>query len=181
MGRGPAIDRERVLGLAEDILLRDGPRGLTIEALAKAAGVSKGGIQSSFGTKNDLIAALMDRWQAEYDAQVVPLVGASPGPVEAVRGHVRATIDLTDDVYTRAAGMMAALIETEQHVAALRDWYRGRFGGLDLTTPEGRRARLALLAAEGAYMYRAFGLMTFTPEEWQSLGQDLDALLAGEL
>ena len=43
MGRRPAIDRERVLGLAEDILLRDGPRGLTIEALAKAAGVSKGG------------------------------------------------------------------------------------------------------------------------------------------
>ena len=181
MGRRPAIDRERVLGLAEDILLRDGPRGLTIEALAKAAGVSKGGIQSSFGTKNDLIAALMDRWQAEDDAQVIPLVGASPSPVEAVRGHVRATIDLTDEVYARAAGMLAALIETEQHVAALRDWYHGRFGGLDLTTPAGRRARLALLAAEGAYMCRAIGLMAFGPEEWRSLGQDLDALLAGGL
>lgn len=181
MGRRPAIDRDRVLELAEGILLRDGPRGLTIDALAKAAGVSKGGIQSSFGAKNDLIAALMVRWQAEYDALVVPVVGESPGPVEAVRGHIRATIDQTDEAYARAAGMMAALIETEQHVAALRNWYRQRFGDLDLTTSEGRRARLALLAAEGGYMCRAFGLMAFTPEEWQSLGQDLDALLAGRL
>lgn len=79
------------------------------------------------------------------------------------------------------AGIMAALIETEQHIAALGDWYRGRFGGLDLTTPAGRRARLTLLAAEGAYMCRASGLMTFTPEEWRNPGQDLDALLAGGL
>lgn len=107
-----------------------------------------------------------------------PLVGASPTPVEAVRGHVRATIDLTDEVYARAAGIMAAFIETEQHVAALRNWYHVRCEGLDLTTPGGRRARLA---AEGANMCRAIGLMAFAPEEWRSLGQDLDTLLAGEL
>ena len=82
---------------------------------------------------------------------------------------------------TYQVGIDYAATATRCGNTALRDWYHGRFGGLDLTTPAGRRARLALLAAEGAYMCRAIGFMAFAPEEWRSLGQDLDALLAGEL
>ncbi|OJH36906.1 TetR/AcrR family transcriptional regulator [Cystobacter ferrugineus] len=181
MGRRPAIDRDKVLDIAESILLTAGTASLTIDAVAKAAGISKGGVQSCFGTKNELIAAMMERWAREYDAQVMAAVGPSPGPVEAVRGHVHATMEMDEESNARAAGMMAALIEASEHIASTRAWYRDRFGGLDLQSEEGRRARLAFLATEGAFMLRAFGFIRPSEEEWRGLNEDLLALLNGKL
>ncbi|SMH47932.1 TetR/AcrR family transcriptional regulator [Azospirillum agricola] len=179
MGRPPTIDRDRVLDIAEGIVLKAGTSGLTMDAVAKAAGVSKGGVQSRFGTKDDLIAAMIERWGREYDAQITALAGPSPSPVEAVRGHVEATMAMDAESHARAAGMMAALIEAKQHIDNTRAWYGERFGGLDPRSEEGRRARLAFLAAEGAFLLRAFGFMDFPDEEWGSLRHDLRALLDG--
>ncbi len=48
---------------------------------------------------------------------------------------------------------------------------------LDLSAPEGRRARLAFLAVEGAFMLRYFRLMDIGQEEWDSMLDDVRALL----
>lgn len=180
MGRRPTIDRDEVLDIAESILLTAGTAGLTIDAVAKAAGISKGGVQSCFGTKNELIAAMMERWTQGYDAQVTAAVGPAPGPVETVRGHVQATMEMDEESNARAAGMMAALIEASEHIASTRSWYRDRFGGLDLQSEEGRRARLVFLATEGAFILRAFGFIQPGEEEWRTLNEDLRALLDGK-
>lgn len=181
MGRPPTIDRDKVLDLAEGLLLNGGTGALTIDAVAKAAGVSKGGIQSRFGTKDELIGAMIERWGREYDAQVTAAVGPDPTPVNAVRGHVQATMDMDAESYARAAGMMAALIEARVHVAKLRTWYEERFGGLDRRSAEARRARMALLATEGAFILRAYGFMEFSKEDWADVQEDLRALLDGKL
>lgn len=181
MGRPPTIDRDRVLDLAEGILLKDGTGGLTIDAVAKAAGISKGGVQSRFGTKSDLISAMLQRWSQEYDGLLAAAVGAAPTPAEAVRGHVALSMEADAEQEARAAGMLAALIEAKQHLAEVRKWYAEKFGGLDLGSEEGRRARLVLLATEGAYMLRTFGFMRFDDGEWSNLREDLLALLDGKL
>jgi AcrR family transcriptional regulator len=59
MGRRQTIDREKVLAVAEDIVGQRGAAALTIDAVAKAAGITKGGVQSAFGTKEALIAAML--------------------------------------------------------------------------------------------------------------------------
>lgn len=181
MGRPPTIDRNKVLDLAESILLKDGTGALTIDAVAKAAGISKGGVQSRFGTKNDLITAMLERWSREYDEGLAAVVGPAPTSAEAVRGHVALSMETDAEQEARAAGMMAALIEARHHLAGVREWYAEKFGHLDLGCEEGRRARLTLLATEGAFMLRTFGFMRFQEEEWASLREDLDALLDGKL
>ena len=67
MGRKPTITRNLLLDIAEDIVRSDGAKGLTIEALARSAGVSKGGVQYSFASKDDLVRALIDRWTNQFD------------------------------------------------------------------------------------------------------------------
>ncbi|NGM23418.1 TetR/AcrR family transcriptional regulator [Roseomonas stagni] len=183
MGRRPTIDREKVLDIVEAILLRDGTAGLTIDAVARAADISKGGVQSRFGTKNDLIAALLERGDREYLAQVTAAVGLSPGPVDAVRGNVAASLAmaLANGGKARAAAFLAAMIEAREHLASVSTWYRDRFGGLDLESEEGRRARLALFATEGAFILDALGFFRLQEEEWRSLAADLDALIEGKL
>ncbi len=181
MGRPPSIDRDKVLDLAEAILLRDGTAALTLEAVARAAGVSKGGIQSRFGTKDELLAALVERWSAEYETDLAARLPPGAAPEAAVRAHLDITMGLQPAEFGRAAGFMAALIESVQRREVWRRWYAEHFGGLDPATPEGRRARLALMAVEGAFILRAFGVMTFDEAGWESLWQDLHALLEGRL
>lgn len=62
MGRQRSIDRDKVLDTAEEIVATQGAAGLTIDAVAKAMGISKGGVQYCFGSKDALIDAMFDRW-----------------------------------------------------------------------------------------------------------------------
>ncbi|PZP47888.1 MAG: TetR family transcriptional regulator [Azospirillum brasilense] len=181
MGRPPTIDRDRLLDLAEGILLKAGTGALTLDAVAKAAGISKGGVQSRFGTKDELIGAMIERWSREYDAQLNAIVGPDPQAEEAVRGHVEATMGMDAGGRTRAAGLMAALIESSHHRAECRAWYAERFGALDPRSKQGQRARMALLATEGAFILRTFGLMEFSDDEWSGVRDGLRALLDGKI
>ena len=46
-----------------------------------------------------------------------------------------------------------------------------------MATEEGRKARLAFLAAEGAFMLRFMGLREIQDTEWQEIMDDVLALL----
>src|SRR5687768_16323668 len=62
--------RDRVLDALQEILVRDGIAAVTLEAVAAAAGVSKGGLLYHFGSKAALLDGLIDRMTAAIDAEV---------------------------------------------------------------------------------------------------------------
>ncbi|MFT9215294.1 MAG: TetR/AcrR family transcriptional regulator, partial [Acetobacter malorum] len=57
MARPRTINRERVMECAEQLVQRDGAIALTLDAVAREAGITKGGLQYCFGSKDDLITA----------------------------------------------------------------------------------------------------------------------------
>ncbi len=57
----PPLARERVLDAFEAILIDDGERAATMDATARAAGVSKGGLLYHFASKDALEAGLIER------------------------------------------------------------------------------------------------------------------------
>jgi AcrR family transcriptional regulator len=62
--------RERLLDAAADVFKRLGYHGASLEAVAEAAGYTKGAVYSNFNTKADLFQALLDRYvQAEIASQ----------------------------------------------------------------------------------------------------------------
>ena len=91
MGRTRTVDREQLLDAAEAIIETSGAAGLTIDAVAKAVGISKGGVQYCFGNKDALVDALFTRWGASYDRLFAQTMAGSTDPVDAVRAHVAAT------------------------------------------------------------------------------------------
>ncbi|CAI1250325.1 transcriptional repressor BetI [Serratia liquefaciens] len=58
MGRQRSIDRDKVLDVAEEIVATQGAAGLTIDSVARAMGISKGGVQYCFGSKDAMIDAM---------------------------------------------------------------------------------------------------------------------------
>ena len=115
MGRKKTIDREALLDVAEGIVNRQGAAALTIDAVAKAAGITKGGVQYSFGSKDDLINAMFERWGKGYTEQFQRIAGDDPDPLTAVRAHVEATRASDSDADAKAASLMAALLQTPEH------------------------------------------------------------------
>ncbi len=175
-GRPRSIDRNAVLDAAEAIVTETGAAGLSFEAVARAAGITKSGVQYCFGTRENLIRSLIRRWADTFEAEVMARAGPRPSPRSVISGHIAVTRDSDDAEYSRSAAMMTALLQRPDQVAETRDWYRSRLAGLDMTKPADRKAALAFLAAEGAFALRTFGLIDFSEDQWRALFADMLAM-----
>jgi AcrR family transcriptional regulator len=182
MGRRPSIDRDQVLALAERIVAERGAAALTIEAVASAAGISKGGVQSCFGTKEAMIGAMLDRWFQDYaEGVAAALAGRQDSPAARLGAHVALSLDdATHESTARSAALVAALLPRPDQLGTVRAWYAARFAGLFEGGEASRPLRLALLATEGAVLLRHLGLAALSPAEWTTLRADIASLLAAD-
>jgi AcrR family transcriptional regulator len=57
--------RQRILSSAMQVAVRDGIAALTLDAVAREAGMSKGGLIHHFGTKSDLILAMLEHFREQ--------------------------------------------------------------------------------------------------------------------
>ena len=178
-GRPRSIDRDRVLDAAEAIVALDGAAGLTFDAVARAAGITKGGVQYCFGTKENLIRSMIERWGSTFEGEVMAHAGDDRSPQSVIRGHLLATRDSDEAEYSRSAVMMTALLQSPEQVASSRVRYTHRLAGLDMDKAEDRQAALAFLAGEGAFLLKAFGLIDITEAQWTALFSDMLALAGG--
>ncbi|VDC29319.1 TetR/AcrR family transcriptional regulator [Pseudogemmobacter humi] len=174
MGRKPTITREKLLDLAEELVRSGGAAALTIGALAQAAGITKGGVQYSFASKEDLVRSLIDRWTSQFDA----LMGEPPpgDPVAFVRRYIQATRASQQAMNARMAGLLVGSLKDPVHMQEIRAWYQGMFSRLDGPSPRARAARVAFLAVEGLFLMRINGI----DEEgaWFAFLDDVEAMLS---
>lgn len=177
MARPRVIDRNRLLDNAEALARHEGVASLTLGALAQAAGVSKGAVQAIFGTKDQLLDALFQRWVDEYDQQLLQLAGEQPEPMQTLAAHIAITRSIDAAEAHRAAGLMTALLGSAERRQGSNDWYRSRLALADLSTDEGRKARIAFLATEGVFLLRCFGLLQLSDKEWGEILDDVAQLM----
>lgn len=177
MGRKKTIDRDALLDIAEEIVTTQGASALTIDAIAKRAGITKGGVQYSFASKDALIDAMFERSTRSYTQAFEQLAGPAPSPRVAMRAHIEASRQSDATANAKAASLMSGLLQTPEHLASTRQWYRERLAAIDPTTEEGRRARLAFFATEGAFLLRFCGFMDFADGEWDGVIDDALGLI----
>ncbi|GAB1440711.1 TetR/AcrR family transcriptional regulator [Providencia sp.] len=179
MGRQRTIDREKLLDAAEDIVIHQGAAALTIDAVAKAMGISKGGVQYCFGNKDALIDAMFERWGQSYDEVFSRSLEQDSSPEGEILAHLKATHQHDKVAMAKGAALMASLLQTPEYLESTRIWYRERIKNLDTSTEKGKLARMVFLATEGVFMLRYMGLMEIDDNEWQSIFSDLENLLKG--
>ena len=174
MGRKPTITRDSLLDVAEEIVRSGGAGALTIGALAQAAGISKGGVQYSFASRDDLVRGLIDRWTSQFDAM---LEGeGTEDPVGFVRCYIAATRSSQQAMNAKMAGLMVGYLEDPANLRETRDWYHGIFARLGGMTPEAQAARVAFLAVEGLFLMRINGIDE--DGAWTAYLDDVEAILA---
>src|SRR2546427_12569634 len=78
MPRKP-VAREAVLDAFESLLIEEGERAATLDAVAKRAGVSKGGLLYHFPSKEAMISVLLERLDRLLAKDLAPRAAAPEG------------------------------------------------------------------------------------------------------
>lgn len=179
MARGSKISREDLLAAAERLVQSKGAAGLTIGALAVEAGVSKGGVQTMFGTKEALVLDLVQHWldreQAEFRTALKEQTEPDPTMV-----HIDQTQRLDDTSHAKIAALLAVASHSPQHSGMAQAWYAERTQGFRADTKAEHQKRLAFLATEGAYFLRFLVGIEFSDANWAELFEDIRSLAAPE-
>jgi AcrR family transcriptional regulator len=111
--RDAARNREALLVAAEELVERCGIDGVTMDAVAARAKVGKGTVFRRFGSREGLMAALLDFSETEWQASVIsgpPPLGPGAPPMERLLafGRSRLEANLLSADLIRAAGRAAS-------------------------------------------------------------------------
>lgn len=110
-----------MLDATERVLVRDGGDAVTIAAVAREAGVSKGGLFYHFASKELLIEALIARYVASFD-ELIATAGDEPGA--ATLAYLRSAEQQGGPASQPVIALLAAAVVNPRALETLRDRYQ---------------------------------------------------------
>ena len=170
----PPLAREKVLDAFEAILIDEGERAATLEATAKAAGVSKGGLLYHFRSKDDLEAGLLERLDHLTTLDLERMRTADEGPIAY---YVRTSV-MEDDALDRALIATTRLAQGGSTAASdmLRDTRRRWAETIRPHVRDTASLDLVMLVSDGLYFNNS--LDVHGPERLVPRSDELADLIA---
>jgi AcrR family transcriptional regulator len=160
VSRTALVARNRILDATATLLLSEGADKLTILAVAREAGISKGGLFYHFPSKHALIEGLLDRLIGGFDA-ALSSAGSEPGA--ATRAYLRDGVSAVGPAGGLAGeqllvGLLGAAIVEPSLMAPLRERYMSWQARLDADGLDPSVATLVRMAVDGWWLADAFDL-----------------------
>ncbi|RSN09959.1 TetR/AcrR family transcriptional regulator [Streptomyces sp. WAC 05977] len=155
--------KERILDSYEEILIEQGPGGVTLEAVAAHAGVSKGGLLYHFGSKEALVEGLMERLATLSEAD---LEEARKAPEGVISWYLRTAItDVTErKALHRTTMATIRIMLNEPRVAEVVQVYNQKLHDLiGEHVDDPLAAELIILVGDGLYLRAALGREDASP------------------
>jgi AcrR family transcriptional regulator len=151
--------REAILNAASVIVQRDGMVQLTLEAVAKEAGISKGGLLYHFSNKEALIAGMVDKFNEEYGRTVQHKAEVDPVTQGAwSRAYVETAFEDVERGLDRSSALFAAAFASPKLLEGMREQYRDWQHSIENDGTDPVRATIARLAADGLWFSELFGM-----------------------
>lgn len=172
-----------ILTAAERVVLRDGVMHLTLEAVAREAKLSKGGLLYHFATKKALIQAMLARLIQYREREIEVHQEHDPEPGRWTRAYVRRKLEPVlpypgEADFPRSKEVGAGLIVAATTTPGLLDPLRERFQAwqqaIEQDGIDTARATVVRLAVDGLWLAELLGI--WSPDE-QLHEQVLDELI----
>lgn len=156
----PPTTRQTLLQAARQVVLDHGVAALTLEAVARAAGVSKGGLLYHFPTKEALIAGMIGQLIEATEANIRREYERDPAPDapgRRLRAYLRDAFADCESLPLQA-GLLAAVAANPALLAPLRACFADRQRQIEDDGLDPARATLIRLAADGLWLGELLGL-----------------------
>ncbi|HYB63977.1 MAG TPA: helix-turn-helix domain-containing protein [Steroidobacteraceae bacterium] len=175
--------RDRLLDAAERVVVESGATHLTLDAVAKSAGVSKGGLLYHFPSKEALLEGMLARHFQDVDAEVAKRLArrtgktarraARPSRADRLSERVRVLLELHPERPAVGAAMVAASADSPELMAGCRAEYRKLLDEFSRLPGGFERTALLLLAVQGLLLAELLHLSPYTPQERSRLAKAL--------
>lgn len=110
MATDKASTKDRLLDAAAELFYRDGV-SIGVEALCRSAGVSKRSMYQLFASKDEVLAASLERRIPAYEARLVPAAEDAGTPRERILGLFERLEQGSVEPEYRGCPFLAALVE----------------------------------------------------------------------
>jgi AcrR family transcriptional regulator len=182
MARTRNIDPDRILDAAGAVVMKHGAQALTLDMVAAAAGISKGGLTYTFPSKEALLSALLDRDVERFRARLEALPEERPvRPYPELRIMLEVFRTKASSAAKRKVGpILAASMHAPGSLKSTRSYLKWMLQKFSPETESGRRARLVFFAAQGLFLLQGFKLLPFTETIRRSVVADFERFLAND-
>lgn len=177
MGSQDQSTPERIRRAAAELIRQEGAGNLTLAAVAKTAGISKGGLLYHYANKRALLQGLLEHLlstRAGVSAQLAGHKssdddGANPSNAAAVvNAVIDADFDLPADERVMAQALLAASSEDPTLLAPAKAHLSHLFSAL-AADPSETEAQSILLASQGLQLLEMLGLLTLAEADRQRI------------
>ncbi|WP_024793115.1 TetR/AcrR family transcriptional regulator [Tomitella biformata] len=157
--------RDRILDALEQLLLDAGPLHTTLDAVAAAAGVSKGGLLYHFPSKDALLAAMVRRLGERSDAQLAAAVAGGSSISEFYLQLIDTDEFEDHPLYQSAIASLRSVDGQDTEIQrAVTEVMRGWDDGLRKELADPVQAEIVRLAGDGLFLASLLGLPQPDPE-----------------
>ncbi len=168
--------RDRILDALENLLVDQGISRVTLENVAAAAGVSKGGLLYHFKNKDALLAGLVHRLGERADEQVKHAVGQGRSLAEWYLQNPDSSNESDALELALYRSMVAAMRTVDAHdqrddqvqqaLTAVMDAWKS---GLDAEFEDPVHAEIVRLVGDGVYLRALLGLSPIDPDRYREV------------
>ncbi|SFJ85834.1 TetR/AcrR family transcriptional regulator [Thermoflavimicrobium dichotomicum] len=173
--------RHAILQAAYHLVQTEGIAHLTLDAVAKNAGVSKGGLLYHFPSKEALIKGMIDYVLSQFENELnkeVAEMGERPG--KWTRAFVRATFKEIEEGSPMSLGIFTAVATHPQLLEPIQSYYRKWQQRIEDDGLDPALASLIRFAADGIWLAHFINLAPPNPEQRKQILERLIHLIEEE-
>jgi AcrR family transcriptional regulator len=175
----PHLIRDRLLSATIDLLVEEGIGAVTLNSVAARAGVSKGGLQHHFSSKQELLEALSAKVLQHFMGQVATLAETDAEPHgRNTRAYLRASADGFAEIGERElwkAAMMLVMARPEFRTP-YQQWESGSLDQDLGHCEDATSLLLCRLAADGLWLADLLGHRAIDPAQRAELVRRLEQM-----
>jgi AcrR family transcriptional regulator len=163
--------RNAALDAAIAIVARDGPGRLTLDAIARESGLSKGGVMHQFRTKEAVLKALLERQMLHFEQFSTPYRAKARAESEnpELATEIATVREAANTPNSAALALLAAMVENPDLMALPRASDEKTIAAIRAEATDPDLAMLRWAAARGLLLGERFGMSSLPKVERERL------------
>lgn len=172
------IDKNHLISVIEDIILKDGLSGLSIRKVASKANISIGGVQYIFGNKEGMIKAVAHKNEEDYNQQIELLSKNDNSKYSKLKAHMEYVSTYADtEECDKMSKMVNILLQDKIVLKEFQECFNISLKSIDASNDEGKKLRLAFLLTEGLFSLLSLKYLNLSSDEQKEIFEDLKTFL----
>lgn len=153
--------RSQLLRVAIELIVSEGCGSLTLDKVARRAGVSKGGLQYHFSSKAVLLRGVCESLKEMFEPMFNEALAQEPeGPKQATRAYIRVCFAEIDPLCTKA--MFLLTLALPEFAREQSEWMQNLIDQDTARAPDlAQMMLLSRLAADGLWLAETSGVLRF--------------------